>query len=82
MRTVSDIAPKVLPYNDVPGWAVASIELFLDVSSDILLDIVFLQRGGRNIDSLLLHLFCHVNVLNDGLWTTAACVNILRACVV
>ena len=40
---MSDVGPKI-PANDaMPGWVVLFVKLFLYVSSDILLNIVFLK---------------------------------------
>lgn len=79
MLTVSDITPEVLSNNDVPSWAVAFVELLLDLSSNILLDVVLFQSGRGNVNGLLLHLLRHVNVLDDGLRVYA---DFLRAGVV
>lgn len=64
---MSDITAKVLADDDVPCRAVASIELFFDMCSDVLLDVVFLESTVCNIDGFLLELFAHVYVLDDGL---------------
>ena len=61
------VAAKVLADDDVPGWAVSAVELLLDLRSDVLLDVVLLERGGRDVDRLLLHLLAHVHVLDDRL---------------
>jgi hypothetical protein len=63
--TVRDIAPKVLSYDNVPSGAVAPVELALDVRCNVLFDAEFIQRGGRNVNRLLLHVFGHVYVLDD-----------------
>ena len=65
--TVRDIASKVLADDDVPCGAVSSVELLLDLCSDVFLDVVLLERGGRDVDRLLLHLLAHVDVLDDRL---------------
>ena len=65
--TVCDVAAKVLADDDVPGWAVASVELLLDLCSNVLLNVVLLQRDGRDVDRLLLHLLAHINVFDYGL---------------
>lgn len=62
---MGNIAPKVLSDNDVPSWTMSSVELLLDLGSDVLLDVVFLEGGGRDIDALLLHLLAHVNIFDD-----------------
>ncbi len=45
----------------------ASVKLLLDLRSNVLLDVVLLEGGGRNVDALLLHLLGHVDVFDDGL---------------
>ena len=44
-RTVGDIAAKVLADDDVPGGAVAAVELLLDLCGDVLLDVVQLRTS-------------------------------------
>ena len=87
MLTVRDIASKVLADDDVPCRAVSSVELLLDLCSDVLLDVVLLERGRGDIDRLLLHLIAHVDVLDDrlrtgrvrgGIGRRGGCVHFLR----
>ena len=66
-RTVSDIAPEVATDDDVPGWVKLLIALALDVSCDILLYGMLLNRVGHNGDDLGLHLVAHVHVFYDRL---------------
>ena len=73
-RTVSDIRAKVLANDDVPGGTVAFVKLLLDLSSNILLDIVLFQRARSNIDSFLLELIAHVDVFDDCLCSTSTVV--------
>ena len=70
--TVCDIAPKVLADDDVPCRSMASVKLLLDLSRDVLLDVVLLQSNRRNLDGLLLHLLGHVDVLDGSLGHTIA----------
>lgn len=67
MRTMGHVAAKVLANDDMPCRVEASVELLLDLRSDVLLDVVLLERGTRDVDGLLLHLLAHVDVLDDGL---------------
>lgn len=60
-------ASKVLPHNDVPRRAMPSVELLLDLCSDIFLNGVFLESCCGDLHALLLHLFYHINVFDDGL---------------
>ena len=64
---MGDIASKVFADDDVPGGVEASVELLLDLRGDVLLDVVLLERGARDVDGLLLHLLAHVDVLDHGL---------------
>lgn len=65
---MSDIAAKVFSDHNMPRSAMSSVELFLDLCSDVLLDVVFLESGSCDLNALLLHLFSHVHILNDSLW--------------
>jgi hypothetical protein len=64
---MSDITAKVLADDDMPSSAVSSIEFLLDKGCDIFLDGIFLECRVCDINRLLLELFAHVNVLDDGL---------------
>jgi hypothetical protein len=66
-RFVRDVAAEVAADDAVPGRVVLLVELFLDVGGDVLLDIVLLECLRRAVDSILLHVFRHVRVLDDGL---------------
>lgn len=65
---MGNIASKVLPHNNMPSGRESSIKLLLDLRSDVFLDVVLVERGGRDVDGVLLHLLGHVDVLDDGLW--------------
>ena len=64
--TMSNVAPKVLSNDDMPGGSMSSVKLLLDLCSNILLDVVFLEGSGRDVDALLLHVLAHVDVFDDG----------------
>ena len=66
-RFMGDVAAKILPNDYVPGGAMSAIGLFFNLSGDIFFDVEFLQGSGCDIDSLLLQLLAHVNILYDGL---------------
>ena len=68
---MSDIAAKVLSDDDVPCGTMTLVELLLDLSSDIFLDVVFLESCRCDIDGLLLQLLAHVDVLNGSLGADA-----------
>lgn len=61
-----DIATKVLANNNVPSRGKAFIKLLLDMCSDVLLDIILIERVHGDIDGLLLHFIGHIDVLDDG----------------
>ena len=74
MRTVRDIATKILANDNVPCRAVSSVELLLDLSSDVFLDVVFFEGGGRDVYTLLLEVLIHVDRFDDGFWASYAVV--------
>ena len=60
LRLVRHVGPEVAAHDRVPGGVVLLVELFLDVSRDVLLDVVLLERlavrmgrGGRGFTTLL-----------------------------
>ena len=63
---VSDVAAEVTPDDAMPRRVVLFVELLLDVSGDVLLNVVLLQRLRRAIDGVLLHVLGHVRILDDG----------------
>lgn len=66
------VAAEILTDDDVPCRAMASVKLLLNLSSNILLDVVFFEGGGGNVNALLLHLIAHVDVFYDGLGAYAS----------
>ena len=71
---MGNIAPKVLPDDDMPGSAVAFVKLFFDLCGDVLLDGVLVDGGRCDVDAFLLHLLYHVDIFDDGFWATDAAV--------
>ena len=65
VNALSTMIYEILTHDAMPCWVVLLVELLLDESSDILLNIVFLKRLCSNINSVLLHLFSHVRILDD-----------------
>ena len=61
------VGPEVLAHDDVPGGAVSSIELLLDLGRDIFLDVKFFECGCGDVHGLLLHLLTHVDIFYDSL---------------
>lgn len=66
--TMGDVASKVTSDNAVPGGTVFLVKLLLHECGDILLDGVLLEGSDGALNSLLLHLLCHVGVLDGGAW--------------
>merc|ERR1711894_329140 len=61
---MSDIGTKVPANNAVPCGVVLFVKLLLDVSCNVLLNVVLLQGLGGAVDSVLLHLLGHVRILD------------------
>lgn len=66
---MSNVAAEIFTDDNMPCCAVSSVELLLDVSCDVLLDIIFLEGGIGDVDGLLLELFAHVNIFYDSFGT-------------
>lgn len=64
---MSDIGSKVTTNNTMPGWVIFLVEFFLDVCSNVFLDIEFLESYISTINSILLHFFIHVSMLDHSL---------------
>lgn len=65
--TVGDVAPKVLADDDVPGRSELLVKLLFDLCGNVFLDVVLFESSGGDVDGHLLHLFTHIDVLDDGL---------------
>jgi len=64
---VGDVGAEVAAHDAVPGGVVLLVELLLDEGGDVLLDVVLLEGLGGAVDSVLLHVLCHVGILDHGL---------------
>ncbi len=69
VRTMSDITAEVFADDNMPCCTMPSVELLLDVSGDVLLDIEFFESGIGDLDRLLLKLFAHVHIFYDSFGT-------------
>lgn len=67
LRLVRDIAAEVSADYAMPRWVVFLVEFFLDICRNVLLDVVLLERLGCTVDSILLHIFGHVSILDHSL---------------
>ena len=63
---MGDVGAEVSAHHTVPCGVVFLVELLLDVCGNVLLDVELLQRYVGAVDGILLHLFVHVSVLDDG----------------
>jgi len=66
-RLMSHITAEVAPNDTVPSGVVLLVELLLDESGNVLLNIVLLQSLGGAVNCILLHLLRHVSILDHGL---------------
>ena len=64
LALVGDICAKATAYDTVPCWQVHLVKLCLDDLSDIVEDAALLEGKGDAIDSVLLHWFVHVGILD------------------
>ena len=64
LALVGDICAKATAYDTVPRWQVHLVKLCLDDLSDIVKDAALLEGKGDAIDSVLLHWFVHVGILD------------------
>jgi len=60
------VAAEVSADNAVPSRVVLLVELLLDEGGDILLDVVLLQCLHGAINCVLLHVLCHIGILDNG----------------
>ena len=62
---VGHVRAEVTADNAVPGGVVLLVEFLLDEGSDVLLNVVLFEGLGGDIDSVLLHIFGHVSILDN-----------------
>jgi len=63
---VGNIRTKVPAHNGMPGGVILSIKLLLDKSSNIFFNIVLFERHVSAVDGILLHVFSHVGIFDNG----------------
>jgi hypothetical protein len=63
---MSHVGSEVSSYDTVPGWVEFLVKLFFDVGSNVFFDVEFLEGDICTIDGILLHLFVHIGMLDDG----------------
>jgi len=61
---VGNVGTEVAAHNAVPGGVVLFVEFLLDEGGDVLLDVELLESLSRDVNSILLHVFGHISVLN------------------
>ena len=62
---VGNVGAEVASHDAMPGGVVLLVELLLDESGDVLLNVEALEGLGRDVDSILLHVLGHVSVLDN-----------------
>merc|ERR1719504_497996 len=61
---MGDVGAEVPAHHGMPRGVILLVELLLDEGRNVLFDVVLLQRLGRAVNSILLHVLSHVGVLN------------------
>lgn len=64
---MSNIRAKVLANDNVPGRMVFLVKLLLHISGNILLNVETFHSLNGTINSVLLHIFGHIGVLDSNL---------------
>lgn len=66
LRLMGDITPKVPPHDAMPRRVVLLIELFFNERGNVLFNVKLVEGLGGTVDGVLLHVFGHVCVFDDG----------------
>jgi hypothetical protein len=62
---VGNIRTEVTADNAMPGGVVLLVEFLLDESCNVLFNVELFESLGRDVDSVLLHIFGHVCILHN-----------------
>merc|ERR1712196_191934 len=66
-RLMRNVRSEVSSDNTMPGGTVLLVKLLLDVCRNVFFDIVLLESLRSHINSILLHIFAHVRILDNSL---------------
>eukprot|EP00931_Biecheleriopsis_adriatica_P068865 TRINITY_DN4275_c0_g2_i1.p1 TRINITY_DN4275_c0_g2~~TRINITY_DN4275_c0_g2_i1.p1 ORF type:complete len:128 (+),score=14.87 TRINITY_DN4275_c0_g2_i1:63-446(+) len=67
LRLMRHVRPEVAADNTVPSGVVFLVKLLLDEGGNVLLNVVLLECLCCTVDRILLHVLCHVGILDHRL---------------
>ena len=70
------IAPEIPANDTVPCGVVLFIEFFLEISGNVLFNVVFFKGVSGTVHGILLHVFTHVSIFNHSLLIAYNCCKI------
>ena len=71
-----DIAPEIPANDSVPRGVVLFIEFFLEISGNVLFNVVFFKGLSGTVHGILLHVFTHVSLFKHSLLFAYNCCKI------